>query len=63
MGFGGTSPCAQTRGSSIFIDKHPEDYFRFNEFQPKTVMFGANKDEGSFVLGGDKKFFKKSTFQ
>ena len=52
MGFGGSTPCAQTRGKEIFIDKHPEEYLRQGDFQPKPAFFGANKHEGSFVLGG-----------
>jgi hypothetical protein len=53
MGFGGTTPCAQTKGSKVFIDKHPEDYLREGDFEPKPAFFGANKHEGSFVLGGE----------
>ncbi len=53
MGFGGSTPCAQTRGKEIFIDKHPEEYLRQGDFQPKPAFFGANKHEGSFVLGGN----------
>merc|ERR1711860_54843 len=51
LGFGGTSPCAQTFGDPVFIDKEPEKYFRDSNFNAKPVMFGANRDEGSFVLG------------
>ena len=52
MGFGGTSPCAQTKGDKVFIDKHPEDMLKDGDFAPKDIVFGANKHEGSFVLGG-----------
>ena len=52
MGFGGSTPCAQTRGKEVFIDKHPEDYLREGDFQAMPALFGANKHEGSFVLGG-----------
>jgi len=51
MGFGGTSPCAQTKGDRVFIDKHPEDMLKDGDFAPKDIVFGANKHEGSFVLG------------
>jgi len=51
MGFGGTSPCAQTKGDKVFIDKHPEDMLKDGDFAPKDIVFGANKHEGSFVLG------------
>jgi hypothetical protein len=53
MGFGGSTPCAQTKGKEIFIDKHPEEYLRQGDFSPKPAFFGANKHEGSFVLGGN----------
>ena len=51
MGFGGTSPCAQQNGE-IFIDKHPEELLMHGRFEPKPILFGTNKHEGSFVLGG-----------
>ena len=54
MGFGGSTPCAQTKGSQVFIDKHPETYLREGDFHPKPAFFGSNKHEGSFVLGGDQ---------
>ena len=50
MGFGGTSPCAQQNGE-IFIDKHPEELLMHGRFEPKPILFGTNKHEGSFVLG------------
>ena len=52
MGFGGTSPCAQTKGEKVFLDRHPEDMLKDGDFAPKDIVFGANKAEGSFVLGG-----------
>merc|ERR1712018_1090027 len=51
MGFGGTSPCAQKKGNKIFLDEHPEKLLISGRFQPKPVVFGSNKHEGSFVLG------------
>jgi carboxylesterase type B len=54
LGFGGSSPCAQTHGK-IFIDEHPKASIMrlVSEGNPdhKPAMFGSNKDEGSFVLG------------
>merc|ERR1711970_1496267 len=55
MGFGGSAPCAQSHGQQKFITKHPKYYFNdaINDgtFEPKKSIFGANKHEGSFVLG------------
>ena len=52
MGFGGTSPCAQKKGDVIFIEEHPEELLVSGRFTPKPVVFGTNKHEGSFILGG-----------
>ena len=52
MGFGGTSPCAQKKGNVVFIEEHPEELLVSGRFTPKPVVFGTNKHEGSFVLGG-----------
>merc|ERR1712212_597437 len=55
MGFGGSIPCAQTHGTHKFIEKHPREYLMDNignpPSNPKRAIFGANKHEGSFVLG------------
>jgi len=55
LGFGGSSPCAQTHGRQKFITKHPKQYImdQVSSGASKTIpaMFGANKHEGSFVLG------------
>ena len=51
MGFGGTSPCAQTQGERVYIDRHPEKMLISGDFAPKDIVFGSNKHEGSFVLG------------
>jgi len=55
MGFGGSVPCAQTHGTQKFISKHPKDILmesiKTGELEPKKAIFGANKHEGSFVLG------------
>ena len=52
MGFGGSTPCAQTQGEQVFLAKHPEQHLIEGDFAPKPAFFGANKHEGSFVLGG-----------
>jgi len=54
LGFGGSSPCVQTHGDEgkRFITKHPKMYMTHNSLlSPKPAIFGANKHEGSFVLG------------
>ena len=55
MGFGGSAPCAQRNGEQKFITKHPKQYLmdaiNDESSQPKKAIFGANKHEGSFVLG------------
>jgi len=55
MGFGGSAPCAQRNGREKFITKHPKQYLMdaINNptSSPKKTIFGANKHEGSFVLG------------
>jgi len=55
LGFGGSVPCAQTHGPQKFITKPPMDIIidHHANGSPKNIpaLFGANKDEGSFVLG------------
>jgi len=55
MGFGGSAPCAQTHGVDKFIERHPKEILmeHINDpfHDPKKTIFGANKHEGSFVLG------------
>ena len=57
MGFGGSSPCAQTHGLVKFIESHPKDILMEHisdpQHVPKNGIFGANKHEGSFVLGSE----------
>jgi len=55
MGFGGSCPCAQRYGKKKFVTKHPKQYLMDDinngSPSPKKAIFGANKHEGSFVLG------------
>lgn len=55
MGFGGSVPCAQTHGTQKFITKHPKEVLMDHINDPNHIpiksIFGANKHEGSFVLG------------
>ena len=58
MGFGGSCPCAQRYGKKKFVTKHPKQYLMDDinngSPSPKKAIFGANKHEGSFVLGSMK---------
>jgi len=55
LGFGGSAPCAQRNGHQKFVTKHPKQYLmdaiNNGASNPKKAIFGANKHEGSFVLG------------
>merc|ERR1712055_1152185 len=55
MGFGGSCPCAQRNGHQKFITKHPKQYLmdaiNNGATNPRKAIFGANRHEGSFVLG------------
>ena len=66
MGFGGSAPCAQRNGHQKFVTKHPKQYLMdaINDETPATkkAIFGANKHEGSFVLGSKNIFLKVLNF-
>jgi len=55
LGFGGSAPCAQTHGTQKFITQHPLEYqiqaIENGITNKKPGIYGANKHEGSFVLG------------
>jgi len=55
LGFGGSAPCAQTHGIQKFITQHPLEYqiqaIENGIVNKKPGIYGANKHEGSFVLG------------
>jgi len=51
LGFGGSAPCAQSHGTQKVLTKHPKEYLIDPAYKPKPAIFGANKHEGSFVLG------------
>ncbi|CAL4235994.1 unnamed protein product, partial [Meganyctiphanes norvegica] len=58
MGFRGASPVNQltidsnfTSNASIIIEKEPEQYFLDNTINSANLMIGANKNEGSYVMG------------
>ena len=53
LGFGGTIPCAQTKGLDKFYSEgqHPEEMLLNGDYEKVPIFFGANKHEGSFVYG------------
>merc|ERR1712012_1507486 len=50
-GFGGSIPCAQTKGAKKFYteDQTPEKLLHSGHYEKVPIMFGANSHEGSFV--------------
>lgn len=53
MGYSGTQPCGQTKGQRKFYtaDQTPTDILFSGDYHHVPVMYGATKDEGSFVFG------------
>lgn len=62
MGYCGTQPCGQTKGPRMFYpaDTTPTEILMSQavsptystlQYHPVSVMYGAAKDEGSFVYG------------
>lgn len=53
MGYSGTMPCGQTKGPIQFYtaDQTPTDILFSGDYNHVPVMYGATKDEGSFVYG------------
>ncbi|XP_046395291.1 juvenile hormone esterase-like [Ischnura elegans] len=49
-GFGGCSPIVQRAGKKKYIDKHPLDILKSGNYSNVPVMFGANKNEGTYVM-------------
>ena len=56
LGFGGTVPCAQTKGldhqTFYFEGQHPADILRLGHYEHMPILYGANSHEGSYVYGG-----------
>jgi hypothetical protein len=50
-GFGAGCPVVQTTGSRIFLDKEPIQVWEDPDFVPVPSIYGANKHEGTYVLG------------
>ena len=66
QGFGGTTPVIQVAGAHRVLEREPRELFESgNYFTEVPILFGANKHEGSFILGGDlsgKFHFLRNTF-
>ena len=54
LGFGGSIPCAQTKGERKFytFGQHPEELLTQGDYRKLPIFFGANSHEGLFVHGG-----------
>jgi len=52
-GFGGTTPCMQTKGERKFYaeGETPDDILYNGNYDAVPIMFGANSHEGSYVYG------------
>ncbi|ROT64901.1 Esterase FE4 [Penaeus vannamei] len=54
MGFRGAAPVTQKEGlAGTLVTKLPEEYFADGDVADVPLMIGANKHEGSFVLGSE----------
>eukprot|EP00095_Tigriopus_kingsejongensis_P005622 maker-scaffold335_size202896-snap-gene-1.19 protein:Tk05622 transcript:maker-scaffold335_size202896-snap-gene-1.19-mRNA-1 annotation:"hypothetical protein DAPPUDRAFT_240263" len=53
LGFGGTIPCAQTKGLDKFYiqGQNPHAILTSGNYTQVPILFGANKHEGSYVYG------------
>ena len=53
LGFGGSSPCAQSKGERKFysIGQTPHSILFGGNYDPLPIFYGANKHEGSYVYG------------
>jgi len=53
LGFGGSTPCPQTKGERKFYtaDQTPESLLHSGQYERVPIMFGANSHEGSYVYG------------
>ena len=52
LGFGGSSPCAQTKGERKFYaaGQTPHSVLFSGDYEPLPIFYGANKREGSYVF-------------
>ena len=54
MGFGGVSPCMQSKGLHRFYDKFqtPSKIASVGNYRHIPIFFGANSHEGTYVYDG-----------
>ena len=52
-GFGGSTPCMQTKGERKFysVGESPDEILYRGQYQSVPILFGANSHEGSYVYG------------
>jgi carboxylesterase type B len=52
LGFGGSSPCAQSKGERKFYStgQTPHSILFSGNYEPLPIFYGANKKEGSYVF-------------
>ena len=51
LGFSGSNPVIQVAGAQRIIDTAPELLFASGNYSAVPALFGANKQEGTLVLG------------
>ncbi|XP_046631305.1 cholinesterase 1-like isoform X3 [Daphnia pulicaria] len=51
LGFGGSNPIIQVAGAQRIIESDPRELFSSGNFATVPTMLGANKQEGTLVLG------------
>jgi len=52
LGFGGSSPIIQVAGAQKALDKEPQELFETGNYYTEVpIMFGANEQEGTLILG------------
>ena len=53
LGFGGTIPVIQVAGAQRVLEREPRELLETgNYFTETPILFGANQQEGTLVLGG-----------
>ncbi len=61
IGFGGSIPCAQTKGALKFYtyDQTPTNILDLHQYDAVPAMFGSNSHEGTFIHGGKIKILMR----
>ena len=61
LGFSGSNPVIQVAGAQKIIDTAPELLLASGNYTVVPALFGANKQEGSLVLGGRRSIKNKKS--